>query len=131
MIPYDNVAEIISYEASLSKNENKQSGGGKHKTKAKPFGAKITNDDVDERFTSNSTFGKKVRKVNLGEKVKELAEATPAICIPVSPAGKDRCLQWHVKGKCREKCRRAYDHVLIEAEGEKEDLYNYVGHLVA
>lgn len=90
----------------------------------------VENDNLDERFKGRIPFALKVQAGDILTRCRELMEQTPPILCPEVTLGQERCLKWHLKGKCQEDCSRAADHITLQ-DSDKEEVYKYARSLFA
>lgn len=84
----------------------------------------VKNTDLDLRFKAPTVFGKAVRACKIGERRNELLQESVPICVPTDGNGNERCLNWHLKGKCNKTRDRASDHIALN-DTSKLDMFNY------
>ena len=137
MPPHTQIKELASLSGPATQRPGGNRGGrdansntNNNRSRARSPVSVVENPNMDERFKGHTPFALKVQAGDILTRRRELMEQTPAILCPEVSPGQERCLKWHLKGKCREDCSRASDHIQLQ-DSDKEDVYKYARSLFA
>ena len=121
---YSDIPILRDFNKKKGNTSPPDTGGTRAKNSDDKSKNEVKNSNWDLRFKAPTVFGKAVQACKIGARRKELLEQSDPVCVPTDENGNERCLNWHLKGRCNKHCDRASDHKALDAGGQL-DMFNY------
>lgn len=126
----DDLRKLIQVPAPTALTNNGRSGNGNAGAGTGNGGAsagdggsmpreRVTNRNRDSRVYGETPLARRIQAKSVKEALKTMGD----VCLPASDGG-DRCLSWHIKGKCYNDCKRVSDHIVLSLE-ERDTLIKW------
>ena len=80
-----------------------------------PTRTRVSNRNRDPRVMGETPLARRIRDKSIADAIATAGGA------PTNDQHQDRCLSWHIRGKCFSDCPRSYDHIALDTL-ERDDM---------